>query len=129
MVELKIISSGKMAGDSQVVRHFPFCVGRAADTHLRLEATGVWDQHLRLDFDPAQGFIATALGEARATVNGWPIQSVILRNGDTLELGSVKLQFWLAAATQSKLLGSKIFIWLALLAVTAAEVALLLWLL
>ena len=129
MVELKIISSGKMAGDSQVIRHFPFCVGRAADANLRLEEPGVWDQHLRFDFDPVQGFLATALGEARATVNGWPIQSVILRNGDTLELGSVKLQFWLAAAAQSKLLVPKLFIWLTLLTVTAAEIALLFWLL
>ncbi|MFM2293846.1 MAG: hypothetical protein RLZZ350_259 [Verrucomicrobiota bacterium] len=129
MVELKIISGGQLAGDSQVVRHFPYRLGRAPANDLRLEAPGIWDQHLRLDFDPTQGFIATALGDALATVNGWPIQAVILRNGDTLDLGSIKLQFWLAAANQSPLLGSKLFIWLALAAVTAAQLALLLWLL
>ena len=127
MVELKNISAGRLAGDSQVVRQFPFRVGRAADAHLRLEEPGVWDQHLRLDFDPAQGFIATALGDAGITVNGWPITSAILRNGDTLDLGSVKLQFWLAAAPQARLLVSQTFIWFALAAVSAAEIALLLW--
>jgi pSer/pThr/pTyr-binding forkhead associated (FHA) protein len=128
MIQLKI-SSGQMAGVVHDVRHFPFHIGRSARSDLRLEQPGVWDDHLTLDFDPAQGFVLTAHGEAIATVNGWPIQSVLLRNGDTIELGALKLGFWLGETAQSRLRGQEALIWIALAAVTIAEVGLLLWLL
>jgi len=87
MVQLQI-SEGPLAGNHQEVCHFPFRIGRAAGADLRLEGAGVWDQHLKLDFDPAQGFALSTLPPALATVNGWPIEAVILRNGDTIEFGS-----------------------------------------
>ena len=49
MIQLRILS-GQMAGDIQVVRHFPFHIGRAAENNLILDDSGVWDYHLTLEF-------------------------------------------------------------------------------
>jgi pSer/pThr/pTyr-binding forkhead associated (FHA) protein len=127
MVQLKIFS-GKTAGDTKVVRHFPFHIGRAAAADLRLEEPGVFDQHLELDFDPAQGFILHTHANALATVNGWPVQNAILRNGDTIEIGALKIRFWLGETRQSRLRLPEALVWLAIAAVTAAQIFLLLWL-
>lgn len=128
MVQLKI-SSGKMAGDLQVVRRFPFRIGRSPASDLRLSEDGVWEQHLELDFDPAQGFVLSTQANALATVNGWPIQAVILRNGDTIELGSVKIRFWLGETKQSGLRVPESLVWLTIFVITAAQIGLILWLL
>lgn len=127
MVQLKI-SSGPQAGAVHHVSRFPFGIGRAAGSDLRLEEAGVWDHHLTLDFDPAQGFVLTAHDDAIATINGWPIQSALLRNGDTVELGSVKLRFWLGETRQSRLRVHEALVWTLLAVITALEVILLLWL-
>ena len=128
MVQLKICSE-PLAGETRVVRHFPFRIGRAPDTDLCLPADGVWDHHLELDFDPAQGFVLSTQPNALATVNGWPIHAVILRNGDSIEIGSLKIRFWLGETRQSRLRAPELFVWLAVTLVTALQVALLLWLL
>ena len=39
MIQLRILS-GQTAGDTQVVRRFPFRIGRAPENDLRLEAAG-----------------------------------------------------------------------------------------
>ena len=128
MVQLKI-STGRLAGELQIVRHFPFAIGRAAGADLRLEEAGVWDQHLELDFDPAQGFILSTKPPALATVNGWPIEAVILRNGDSIEIGSQKLHFWIGETRQSALHLPENFVWALIAAVTAAQIVLIYWLL
>src|ERR1700742_1132994 len=98
MVQLRILS-GKMAGDIQVVRHFPFCIGRSAGSDLRLDEPGVWDQHLTLTFQRREGFtLATATPQAFAAVNDQPQTSTRLHNGDVISFGSAKIQFWLAPA-------------------------------
>jgi pSer/pThr/pTyr-binding forkhead associated (FHA) protein len=128
MVQLKICSES-LAGETHRVAHFPFRIGRAADVDLRLLAEGVWDHHLELDFDPAQGFVLSTQSNALATVNGWPIQAVILRNGDSIEIGALKIRFWLGETRQSRLRTPEVLVWMAVALVTAAQVLLLLWLL
>ena len=125
MVLLKI-SGGKSAGETHPVRQFPYHIGRSPAADLRLEADGVWDRHLELDFDPGQGFILTTHPPALATVNGWPIQSVILRNGDSIELGAQKIRFWLGETRQSGLRLYESLVWIALAVITVVEIALLL---
>jgi pSer/pThr/pTyr-binding forkhead associated (FHA) protein len=71
--------------------------------------------------------LATA-PNALTTVNGEPVQTAILRNGDIITLGSAKLQFWLAAARQRGLRLREAFVWALLAAVTAAQFALIYWL-
>lgn len=128
MVQLQL-SNRNRADDLQIVRHFPFRIGRTAGADLRLEEAGVWDQHLELDFDPAQGFILTTQAPALATVNGWPIESVILRNGDSIEIGSQKIRFWIGETRQSTLHVPENLVWATIVAVTLAQIALIGWLL
>ena len=127
MIQLDILS-GKKAGDQTVVRRFPFRVGRTAGNQLQLEDDGVWDQHVVLEFQKKAGFNLATARNALAAVNGAPVQNTILRNGDIITIGSVKLQFWLAAACQRGLHVRESFVWALLLAVTASQFVLLYWL-
>jgi len=127
MIQLNILS-GKQAGAQPVARRFPFRIGRAAGNELQLEDDGVWDQHLTLECQPQSGFNLATAPNALATVNGEPVQNKILRNGDTITVGSVKIQFWLAAARQGSLLAREFFLWTLVAAVTAAELVLVYWL-
>jgi pSer/pThr/pTyr-binding forkhead associated (FHA) protein len=127
MVQFDILS-GKKAGSQNVVRHFPFRVGRDAQNDLQLQDDGVWDKHFAIEFQKGNGFNLLASPNALSTVNGEPVQNKILRNGDVITLGSAKLQFWLAAAKQSNLHLRELFVWTLLILVTAAQFALLYWL-
>ena len=127
MIQLHILS-GTKAGTRAVARRFPFRIGRGPENGLQLEDDGVWDQHLTLEFQPQSGFNLATAPNALATVNGEPVQNTHLRNGDTITVGSVKLQFWLAAAAQGNLRVREAFVWLLVVVVTAGEFTLLYWL-
>lgn len=128
MVQLRVLS-GKMAGDHKVARRFPFTIGRGEAADLRLEDSGIWDRHARLDFVAREGIRLTALDEALVTVNEQPVREAVLRNGDRLGLGSVQLRFWLAETRQRGLGLLETLAWGCVLAVTLSQVALLYWLL
>jgi pSer/pThr/pTyr-binding forkhead associated (FHA) protein len=127
MIQLNILS-GKQAGTHQVARHFPFLVGRAKENQLQLEDDGVWDQHLTIEFQPRLGFNLTTAPDAIVRVNGESVQNITLRNGDTISVGSVKLQFWLAAAKQDGLRAHESIVWTLLALVTLVQFVLLYWL-
>jgi pSer/pThr/pTyr-binding forkhead associated (FHA) protein len=127
MIQLNILS-GKQAGAQSVARHFPFRIGRAAGNELQLEDDGVWDQHLTLEFQKQEGFKLTTSANALTNVNGEPVQSKILRNGDQITVGSVKIQFWLAAARQGSLLAREFFVWTLIATITAIQLVLVYWL-
>jgi hypothetical protein len=124
MIQLNILS-GKKAGGQMVVRRFPFHVGRADGNDLQLPDDGVWDEHLTLEFQRNECFTLTTAPDALATVNNKPVQRSGLRNGDIISFGSVKIQFWLAAARQCGLRLREFFVWALIAAVTAAQFALL----
>jgi pSer/pThr/pTyr-binding forkhead associated (FHA) protein len=128
MIHLNILS-GKKAGAQTVARHFPFRIGRASQNDLQLDDDGIWDQHLVLEFQKQEGFKLTTSANALATVNGEPIQNKILRNGDTITIGSAGLQFWFAAAQQRGLRSSESFVWVLLFFVTLGQFTLIYWLL
>lgn len=128
MVRLQVLS-GRSAGRSIVTRRFPFHIGRAASAGLRLEEPGVWERHLVLKIDPAQGIVAERPGAALATINGEPFQSAALRNGDVLELGSVRIQFALSETRQRGFRLREGLVWLLWLGVAAGQAALIRWVL
>jgi len=123
MIQLCILS-GKMAGDIQVVRRFPFRIGRAAENDLILDEPGVWDRHLTLEFQKKEGFLLQTAPETFAAINDESQTSARLRNGDLIAFGSAKIQFWLAAPRQRSLLLHELGVWLLLTAVTAFQFAL-----
>ncbi len=128
MVQLKILS-GKQAGAVFVARRFPVRIGRSPKSELRLEEDGVWDQHLLLNFQPAEGFCLTAQAPALATVNGQPVERAVLRNGDMIELGALKMQFWLGETRQAGLRLRESLTWAAIATLTLGQIALIYWLL
>ena len=123
MVQLRILS-GKKAGDTQVVRRFPFHVGRAAENDLCLDAAGIWDHHFLLEFKKKEGFILQTCEDAFAAVNDQPQTSARLRNGDIISFGAEKIQFWLAAPRQRGLRFREFFVWALIIAITTAQIAL-----
>jgi pSer/pThr/pTyr-binding forkhead associated (FHA) protein len=128
MVLLRILS-GKMAGTDITARHFPFRIGRSPAVDLQLTEDGVWDQHLELTLDRAAGFFISASPNALASVNGQPVRQAILRNGDTIEIGALKIRFWLGSVRQYGLFFRELLVWLAFAAIAAAQVWLIYWLL
>lgn len=127
MVQLNILS-GKKAGSQPVVRHFPFHIGRTPKNELQLDEDGVWDEHLVLAFQKNDGFMLATATNALVTINGSPVQTVRLHNGDIISFGSVKIQFWLAAARQRGLRLREWSVWAVIAVVTAAQFVLIYWL-
>jgi pSer/pThr/pTyr-binding forkhead associated (FHA) protein len=127
MVQLSILS-GKQAGNQTVVRRLPFSIGRSGGNDLQLDDEGVWEKHLTLEFQGGDQFVAQTAAGALVALNHEPVLCVPLRNGDVLSLGSVKLQFWLAATSQRGLKLRESLVWGLLAAVTAAQLALIYWL-
>ena len=128
MIQLRVLS-GKMAGENIFVRHFPFNIGRASHSDLRLEDSGVWDDHLNIKFNRKEGYILKAAPSAFCAVNDQPQSSARLRNGDVVSFGSVKMQFWLAPAKLRGLKARELSVWLLLTGLTGAQIFLILRLL
>ncbi len=128
MVQLKVLS-GKKAGAVWVARRFPVRLGRSGHADLQLEDEGVWDRHLQLDFRPGEGFVLKTEPDALAAVNGEATHQAILRNGDAIDLGSARIQFWLGEVRQRGLRFREVLTWTGLAAVTLAQVGLVYWLL
>jgi predicted component of type VI protein secretion system len=127
MVQLKVLS-GKQAGASWAARRFPVRVGRASDADFRADDDGVWDQHLTIEFHPEDGFRMRSQDGALILLNDEPAQENRLRNGDILELGGLKMQFWLAEVPQRELMVRELLVWLGVAALSAAQIALIYWL-
>jgi predicted component of type VI protein secretion system len=123
MVQLKILS-GQKAGTTWVARRFPVRVGRAPTCDLQLEEHGVWNEHFHIDIHSAAGFVLETQPEALVTANGQPVQRMVLRNGDTLEIGALKLQFWLSEARQRGLRLSEWLVWALIASVILGQAAL-----
>jgi predicted component of type VI protein secretion system len=128
MVQLNILS-GKKAGTSWGARRFPVQIGRSADCSLQLDDAGVWDRHLQIDLVRGEGFVVTTHANALLSIGGQPVQRQALRNGDTLVIGAVSLQFWLARTRQSGLGFREVLTWGAIGAISLAQVSLVYWLL
>jgi predicted component of type VI protein secretion system len=127
MLQVSILS-GKTAGTEWVARRFPVVIGRAANCDLKLEEDGVWDQHLHLHFHRDEGFILETAPHALATLNGQTLQRIVLRNGDVVELGSVKVQFSLSKTIQSGLRFREALTWIAIGAISLGQIGLIYWL-
>jgi hypothetical protein len=82
-----------------------------------------------VDFIPADGFVLTAEANCFVAVNAAAVQETVLRNGDVIEAGSLKLQFWLSETRQVGLRLRESLTWVAIGLVCLVQVALIYWLL
>ena len=117
-----------MAGREIDASHFPFYIGRAPSAGVRLEEPGVWDRHLELCIDPGKGISIKTQESAHATINGEPFNMAVMRNGDIVELGSVKLRFWLAKAVRRNLAWREWMVWAMVTGVALAQIVVIYWL-
>jgi len=122
MVQLKLLS-GKQAGGIYVARRFPVRIGRSPRSSLRVDDDGVWEQHLELDLAPAEGYVLRVQPDALATLNGQPVTQDRLHNGDAIEIGSLKMQFWLSDPQQTGLRFREWLVWLGIALVSLLQVA------
>ena len=127
MVQIKILS-GKQAGTVWAARRFPVRVGRAPDCELQLEEPGVWNRHFQINLNAGAGFVLETEPDALVTTNGQPAQRAVLRNGDLIEIGALKLQFWLGEARRRGLRIKEWLVWATLLAISFGQIALAYWL-
>ena len=128
MVQLNILS-GEYEQQFVKSNTFPIRIGRGENCQLQLVDTGIWENHLELNLNEEQHFTIRTASDATAMVNGKPLKGVqLLRNGDLIEIGLVKIQFWLGTVQQKNLRIREAAAWALLLAVTMAEIYLLFWL-
>jgi len=128
MVQLRIVS-GAMAGREVAARRFPFRLGRGPAADLPLPAPGVWERHAEIHCHRGGSLELASHPEAVTGLNGQRVQRAVLRNGDVIELGSVRLQFWLSPTRQASLWPRESLTWLALAGLFAVQAALIRWLL
>lgn len=123
MLQIRAIAGTRQATVWEVVT-FPLQIGRSARAHIRLEESGVWDEHAEVGFDAEEGFLLNGHAGALLRVNGESVEQVRLRNGDIIELGSVKLQCWLSEVKRRNLSWRERFVWFLLFLVTILQLIL-----
>jgi pSer/pThr/pTyr-binding forkhead associated (FHA) protein len=128
VIQLQILS-GKASGTAANLRRFPAFVGRGASSDLRLEEAGVWERHLEIHLDGRRGFFVKTHSEGIAFLNGTRIEEEALRNGDLIEFGSAKLQFWLGEMPQRSFRLRECCTWAGLAILSAGQLGLIYWLL
>jgi len=122
MLTLNILS-GTQAGSSWAARRFPVRIGRAEAANLRLADDGVWDEHAVIRLQGKQGFFVKAEPNALVYVNAQPVAESHLRNGDVIDLGATRLQFWVGPPRQRGLKFREYLIWAGLVAITLGQIA------
>jgi pSer/pThr/pTyr-binding forkhead associated (FHA) protein len=120
MIELVGLTD-PVRGRRYTIRRLPAFLGRNPDSDVALEAPGVWDRHLRFDWDRAQGILVSSLGAAGLWVNDQPVREARLRNGDILTVGGVRLRFQLSPTSVRPRLVSSAVAWLVVFGVMALE--------
>jgi predicted component of type VI protein secretion system len=122
MVALQVLSGNRM-GTKFCGDHFPICVGRAEGLDLSLDDPGVWPRHFKIAWQ-REGLILEAEPDALVSVNDAAVRRTVLRNGDIITLGSLKIRFSLSSVRQSSMAAVEWLTWVALGALCLGQVAL-----
>jgi pSer/pThr/pTyr-binding forkhead associated (FHA) protein len=126
VVQLQLLS-GNRSGTIFRTSHFPIRAGREPGLDLSLDDPGVWQRHFLIDWKP-EGLVLEAEPEALLSVNDTPARRAVLRNGDIISLGALKIRFSLSPVRQSSLALREWLTWIALGALCLGQVALVYWL-
>ncbi len=116
------ILNGKQARQTVTLPEGALMIGRASDCQLHMVEKGVWERHVQIRLRPEEGFFLHPLPPASTLVNSEPVLAPrLLRNGDVLDVGEVKLRFWLGPVQQESLSHRETFFWMLLVALFAAQ--------
>lgn len=127
MVQLKILT-GRQAGLACAPEQLPCVIGRSASAEVRVDEDGVWDRHLEISLDFPEGFILKTLPNCLASINGQRFERAILRNGDIIEVGLLRIQFSLKETQQESLRTREVLTWLSFGILSLAQIGLIYWL-
>jgi predicted component of type VI protein secretion system len=122
MVQLQILS-GKKAGAQFTAASLPMQIGRAAEADLCLEEPGVWPRHFQV-LRQGRDLVCQAEANALLSVNGVQVDHAVLRNGDVISIGALKMQFALSPVRQSSLRARESLTWAALALLCLSQVVL-----
>ncbi len=89
----------------------------------------MWDQHLQVALNPAEGFVLTVSPGALVTVNQTPLARARLQNGDLITAGAAQLCFRLRETCQQSLRLREALVWAMVVGVLLGEAALIGWML
>jgi hypothetical protein len=98
MVQLQILS-GKNAGAQFTAARLPVQIGRDAGADLRLEEPGVWPRHFQISWQGLD-LVCESQPDALLSINGVPASRAVLRSGDIISIGALKIQFALSPVRQ-----------------------------
>jgi hypothetical protein len=90
---------------------------------LPLDDPGAWQRHFLIDWKP-EGLVLEAEPDALLLLNDTPVRRGILRNGDIITLGALKIRFSLSPVRQSSLALREWLTWIALAALCLGQIAL-----
>jgi pSer/pThr/pTyr-binding forkhead associated (FHA) protein len=122
VVQLQLLN-GNRTGSVFRFAHFPIRAGRAPESDLLLDEPGVWLRHFLIDWRP-EGLVLAAEPDALLSVNDAPVPRALLRNGDIITLGALKIRFSLSPVRQSSLALREWLTWIALAALCLGQIAL-----
>jgi hypothetical protein len=122
MVQLQILS-GKKAGEQFTASRLPLQFGRASGADARLEEPGVWPRHFQITRQGRE-VVCQAQPGALLSVNGVQSDQAVLRNGDVISIGALRIQFSLSPVRQSSLRASEWIVWTALALLCLGQVVL-----
>jgi pSer/pThr/pTyr-binding forkhead associated (FHA) protein len=122
VVQLQLLS-GRQSGTVFCSTRFPIRAGRESGLDLPLDEPGVWQRHFLIDW-LAEGLVLEVEPQALLSVNDAPVQRALLRNGDVITLGALKIRFSLSPVRQSSLTLREWLTWIALGALCLGQVAL-----
>jgi hypothetical protein len=88
----------------------------------------VWEKHFEISLRRGEGCFGSAQPAALVLMNEEKIETGKLQHGDLIELGSIRLRFWLASRDQKALRAREALVWFSMVALLAVQTALI-WLL
>jgi len=104
-------------------------VGRSSNAGLKLEDPGVWDEHFTIHLGPDAQLEMHSGPGATSYLNGTPLETSVLRNGDLIKIGAVEMRFGLSPTRQRSFVARELFVWVGLTVISLGQVALIYWLL
>lgn len=108
------VQSGPDEGKVLRVGSPPATLGRSSANSLALNGPGVWDRHAEIGVGPDRRFQIQMLGDANGTRGDVPCRSWSLRNGESFQLGGVRVRFSIASVPQRSLSVVEAMGWLGL---------------
>lgn len=122
VIQLQIMA-GRRAGALFNLTKLPVLVGRDPAADVFLDEAGVWPRHLRISWQP-EGLVCQAEKDAILRINNEPVEQAVLRSGDVISIGAIKIRFALSPVRQSSLRVREFCIWLAMGVICLGQVAL-----